>query len=65
VHPQLDGLATLRLTIHDALVFECHKDKVAQAAGLVREAMIASAERFTNYVPFAVDVTQGFRWGEL
>jgi uracil-DNA glycosylase family 4 len=65
VQPMLAELATLRLTIHDALVFECHKDSVDSVARLVKERMLASARRFTDYVPFSVDVTSGFRWGEL
>lgn len=65
VTPKLEGLATMRLTIHDALVFECHKENVDQAVDIVRESMLSSARRFTDYVPFAVDVSTGYRWGEL
>lgn len=65
VQPKLVGIATMRLTIHDALVFECEKAKIGTATELVKEAMLASARRFTEYVPFAVDVSTGYRWGEL
>lgn len=56
---------TMRLTIHDALVYECHKDQVEETSNIVRKAMLESAERFTRYVPFEVDMTTGYRWGEL
>ena len=65
VQPKLSGIATMRLTIHDALVFECTKDKVSEVAAMVREDMINSANQWTSYVPFEVDVSTGFRWGDL
>lgn len=65
VLPQLSGIATVRLTIHDALVFECTKDMVDTATNLVRTAMLDSATEYTTYIPFAVDQSVGFRWGEL
>lgn len=65
VMPKLDGIATMRLTIHDALVFETHKDRVEEAAAIVRKEMLDAATAFTTYVPFKVDLSQGFRWGEL
>jgi uracil-DNA glycosylase family 4 len=65
VQPMLAGIATMRLTIHDALVFECTRDNVDAAASLVRTEMLKSATEFTDYVPFAVDQTVGFRWGML
>ncbi len=63
--PKLEGIATMRLTIHDALAFECAKNRVEQAVEIVKEDMLNAASEFTNYVPFAVDVTTGFRWGQL
>lgn len=65
VQPLLSEIATMRLTIHDALVFECAKGDVDRATEIVRSEMLKSAEEFTTYVPFAVDQTVGFRWGEL
>jgi len=65
VQPLLSGIATTRLTIHDAIVFECHKGRIEETIGVVKTAMIESACRFTEYVPFAVDVSIGQRWGEL
>lgn len=65
VQPMLGDEATMRLTIHDALVFECRKPDVERIARLVRDSMVESATQWTTYVPFEVDVSQGFRWGEL
>lgn len=65
LQPKLHGLATIRLTIHDAIIIECTKNNVTKAAGLVREEMLKSALEWSDYVPFPVDISQGFRWGEL
>ncbi len=65
VSSHLADLATIRLTIHDALIFECNKRNVDRTAELVRTAMLDSAREFTDYVPFEIDMTTGFRWGEL
>lgn len=65
VQPMLEGIATLRLTVHDALVLEAHKSKAKEAIEIVQREMIASGQRFTNYVPFPVDVSTGQRLGEL
>ena len=58
-------LATIRLTIHDALVFECHKNNKDEAIDFIQDAMVKSGEQWTTYVPFTVDATVGSRWGEL
>jgi DNA polymerase-1 len=63
--PMLDGKAIMRMTIHDALIFECDNDMVHEIAGMVKQEMLKSAHEFTEYVPFEVDMTTGFRWGEL
>jgi len=57
--------AEMKLTIHDALVFESPKQTVQKVADLVKREMLASARKFTSFVPFAVDFSSGFRWGEL
>lgn len=63
--PMLRGLATPRLTIHDAIVVETHKDKVEEVIELMRREMVQSATEFTTYVPFEVDASVGTRWGDL
>lgn len=63
--PMLEGLAIPRLTIHDAIVVETHKDKAEEVIELMTKEMIKSAKQFTTYVPFAVDASIGQRWGEL
>jgi uracil-DNA glycosylase family 4 len=65
LQPRLVGLATTRLTIHDALIFECKDSDVDEVAEIAREEMMAAGKRFTDYVPFAVDVSTGKRWSEL
>lgn len=65
LRPMLRGLGWIRLTIHDALVVECpEKNKEVVSEMLARE-MIEAGRRFTDYVPFAVDLTYGKNWGEL
>lgn len=63
--PMLEGLAIPRLTIHDAIVVETHKDKVQEVIDLMRVEMVKSALEFTDYVPFEVDASVGVRWGDL
>lgn len=62
---RLQGLATTRLTIHDALVLECAKVDADRVIAMAKEEMIAAGREFTDYVPFAVDVSMGSRWSEL
>jgi len=65
VRPMLRGLGFLRLTIHDALVAECHERDAESVAGILRETMVDEGRRFTDYVPFPVDVSFGKSWGDL
>lgn len=65
LRPMLVGLATLRLTIHDAIVAETHKDRQDEVIEIMQREMVAAGRRFTEYVPFAVDSTIGTRLGEL
>jgi uracil-DNA glycosylase family 4 len=65
LQPMLAGLATVRLTIHDAIVVECHQRHVEETIDLMRTEMVRAAEEFTTYVPFEVDATIASRLGEL
>lgn len=63
--PMLRDLATPRLTIHDAIVVETHKDQVEEVIALMSREMIQSATEFTTYVPFEVDASVAQRWGDF
>lgn len=65
LRPMLRGIGFIRLTIHDALVAECHESKADQVIGMMQEVMEGKGREFTDYVPFAVDATIGRSWGEL
>jgi uracil-DNA glycosylase family 4 len=65
VRPMLRGLGFLRLTIHDALVAECAEGDVDQVSELLRSVMVDEGRKFTDYVPFPVDVSIGKSWGDL
>lgn len=65
LQPMLAGLATVRLTIHDAIVVESHLENVDATIDLMRTEMVRAAEEFTDYVPFSVDATIATRLGEL
>lgn len=65
LRPMLDGIATLRLSIHDAIVAECHKDRQEEVIDVMSKEMVAAGLRFTDFVPFAVDASIGTRLGEL
>lgn len=65
VRPRLRGLGFVRLTIHDALVAECHEDRKDEVANILTEEMVAAGRRFTDYVPFEVDTSYGKSWGDI
>ena len=65
LRPKLRGKGFMRLTIHDALVTECHKSKADEVGQIMQEVMLRKAAELTTYVPFKVDITVGTRWGEL
>jgi uracil-DNA glycosylase family 4 len=65
LRPMLRGKAFLRLTIHDALVAECHKDQAEEVGAIMSRVMEEEGARFTDYVPFVTEVSYGKHWGEL
>jgi DNA polymerase I-like protein with 3'-5' exonuclease and polymerase domains len=65
LRPLLKGLGWIRLTIHDALVVECLKSKQQEVSDLLKRTMVDCGRRFTEYVPFAVDLSYGDDWGSL
>lgn len=65
LRPLLDGLAVVRLTVHDSIVVECHKEKADLVERLMKNEMLASAEKFTDYCVWAVDFSRGQRYGQL
>lgn len=65
LQPKLRGLATTRLTIHDALIVECRDSDSRDVIDLLKTEMTLAGETFTTYVPFVVDVSTGTRWSEL
>jgi len=65
LRPKLRGLGFIRLTIHDALVVECHESRLEQVSEMLRAEMVQAAREITEYVPFAVDISHGKNWGEL
>jgi len=62
---RLRGKAFIRLLIHDSITAECHEDIAEEVGAIIREEMIGSAEEWTTYVPFDVDLSYGKNWGEL
>lgn len=65
LQPKIQGLAVNRLTIHDALILECTKSDSERVIDIARTEMINAGKAFTDFVPFAVDVSIGKRWSEL
>jgi len=65
LQPKLRGRAITRLTIHDAMIFECKEENADEVIEIARESMVKAATTFTDYVPFAVDVSIGKRWSDL
>jgi DNA polymerase I-like protein with 3'-5' exonuclease and polymerase domains len=65
LRPMLRGIAFLRLTIHDALYAECAEERKEEVGHLLRTVMVEEGKRWTDYVPFAVDLSYGKSWGEM
>lgn len=65
LRPMLKGKGWLRLTIHDALVVECPEKNKEEVAAMLKYTMEEHGRRYTDYVPFSVDLSYGKSWGEL
>jgi len=65
LRPMLRGLGHLRLTIHDALYAECPEERKDEVGDLLRTVMEEEGRRWTDYVPFAVDLSYGKSWGDM
>jgi uracil-DNA glycosylase family 4 len=65
LRPMLRGLGFIRLTIHDAIVTECHESRADQVGAMMQEVMLAKGKEFTDYVPFPTDISIGKTWGDL
>lgn len=65
VRPMLRGLGFVRLTIHDALVAEASEANSDAVANILSTVMAEEGRRFTDYVPFPVDLSIGKSWGDL
>lgn len=65
LRPMLRGRAFMRLTIHDQLVAECAEKDMEEVGELLTSVMVEEGAKWTDYVPFAVDLTSGTNWGEL
>jgi uracil-DNA glycosylase family 4 len=65
LRPMLRGRAWLRLTIHDALYFECAREDASEVGRIIREVMVEEGAKWTDYVPFAVDLSIGENWADM
>jgi DNA polymerase-1 len=65
LRPMLRGRGFLRLTIHDALIAECSRERSEEVASLMASVMEEKGRLFTDYVPFPVDVSIGTSWDQL
>lgn len=65
LRPMLRGLGFIRLTIHDAIVTECHESRAGEVGAIMQEVMMAKGKEFTDYVPFPTDLSIGKTWGDL
>ena len=65
LRPMVKDLAKIRLTVHDALVFECKEKDKEELITVASQVMVDAAKSFTSYVRFAVDATVAKRLGDL
>jgi uracil-DNA glycosylase family 4 len=56
----------VKLLVHDSTMVECKEDEADDVALVMTEVMERTAiERFSDFVPFPVDVKIGKHWGEV
>jgi uracil-DNA glycosylase family 4 len=56
----------IRINVHDAWVIEVDKKDLEEAIPFVARTMEeAAVDRFTDYVPFPVDISVGPNWGSM
>lgn len=65
LRPMLDNMATVRLTVHDAIVVECKEKDASDVVDIMSKTMVAAGKQYTDYVPFQVEASIGRRLGEL
>lgn len=65
LRPMLRGLGFIRLTVHDALYIECKEERKELITEMACSVMVEEGAKWTDYVPFTVDVSYGKNWGEL
>lgn len=58
------GVAFVRIPVHDSVLTECREDLRDEIAEVVRTTMEAAALKYTDKVPFKVDIEWGYNWGE-
>lgn len=62
----LPAPAVIRFPVHDSILVECPKDMADEVEKQMVYEMEESGRRFTNYVPYAVDVkVSDESWGEM
>lgn len=63
---ELKGVAYIRNVIYDALLVECHVERVLKVREVIEYNMIEAAKSIVgDYVKFAVDTSIGHSWGEV
>lgn len=65
LRPMLRGLGWIRLTVHDALVVESPERNVEKVSEMLHDVMVDEGRKFTDYIPFGVDLSVGTNWGSI
>lgn len=55
----------VRLSTHDELVVECHKDNVIETGLLVARTMEEAAKEFSTAIRFPAEMSVGRSWGDM
>jgi uracil-DNA glycosylase family 4 len=59
------GVAWVRIPVHDSILTECREDLRDEIAVVVRDTMeLTALELYTDTIPFKVDMEWGYNWGE-
>lgn len=55
-----------RITVHDSILVECNESMVEATKGVLSSVLpMVAQQRFTDRIPFPVDLQTGRSWGEL
>ena len=62
---QMQGIYKPRITVHDSIMMEAPEAAASMCGHIMKSIMQKTAEGFSDFVPWPVDIEIGPSWGEL